>query len=140
MKSYDAINPTSPLYGKIFIEASAGTGKTFAIEHMVLRMILDGMNITEILVVTFTKAGALDLKRRIHTSLLEITEMLRTDNPHFPYLASIENKEEAILLTNNACALLSEMPVCTIHSFAFQMLSSFAFEAGADFDLLHFED
>ncbi len=140
MKSYDALDPISPLYGKIFIEASAGTGKTFAIEHMVLRMILDGVSITEILVVTFTKAGALDLKRRIHSSLLEITEMLRSNTLSFPYLASIINIEEAILLANNACALLSEMPVCTIHSFAFQMLSSFAFEAGADFDLLHFED
>ena len=140
MKSYDVLDPLSPLYGNIFIEASAGTGKTFAIEHMVLRLILGGMSITEILVVTFTKAGALDLKRRIHSSLLEITEMLSTGNLIFPYLTSIGNKEEALFLIKNACALSSEMPVCTIHSFAFQMLSSFAFEAGVDFDLLDFED
>lgn len=140
MKSYNVLDPTSPLYGKIFIEASAGTGKTFAIEHMVLRLILDGMCITEILVVTFTKAGAADLKTRIHTSLLNTLEMIQNDDKTIPYLNSIKSKQEAILLLENACSLSSEMPVCTIHSFAFGALSSFAFEGGVDFDLLHFED
>lgn len=140
MKAYNVLDPASPIYGKIFIEASAGTGKTFAIEHMVLRLILKGMCITEILVVTFTKAGALDLKTRIHTSLLNLSKMIREEHLELPYLQKIENKDEAILLIENACALSSEMPVCTIHSFAFGMLSSFAFEGGVDFDLLHFED
>jgi exodeoxyribonuclease V beta subunit len=140
MKSYNVLDPTSPLYGKIFIEASAGTGKTFAIEHMVLRLILDGMCITEILVVTFTKAGAGDLKTRIHTSLLNTLEMIQTGDKTIPYLNTIESKQEATLLLENACALSSEMPVCTIHSFAFGALGSFAFEGGVDFDLLHFED
>jgi|GEM_PF-2482079 len=140
MKEYNVLDPSSTLYGQIFIEASAGTGKTFAIEHMVLRLILGGMCISEILVVTFTKAGAGDLKRRIHTSLLQIAEILQGNDYTLPYLAAIEDKEAALFYIQNARALSSEMPVCTIHSFAFQMLSSFTFEAGVDFDLLHFED
>ncbi len=140
MKEYNVLDPSSTLYGQIFIEASAGTGKTFAIEHMVLRLILGGMCISEILVVTFTKAGANDLKRRIHTSLLQIAEILQGNDYTLPYLAAIEDKKAALFYIQNARALSSEMPVCTIHSFAFQMLSSFTFEAGVDFDLLHFED
>jgi len=140
MTPYDVLDPLSPLYGKIFIEASAGTGKTFAIEHMVLRLILDGMDITQILVVTFTKAGALDLKRRIHSSLLKMGENLRNNDLSTPYLQSIKNKEEALLLIENGCVLSSEMPIYTIHSFAFQMLSTFAFEAGSDLELLDFND
>ncbi|MCH9620950.1 MAG: RecBCD enzyme subunit RecB [Chlamydiia bacterium] len=140
MQEYNVLDPKSSLYGQIFIEASAGTGKTFAIEHMVLRLVLDGICIKKILVVTFTKAGALDLKRRIHSSLLNIADKIRNKELDFGYLSEIKNTDEALLLIENACALSSEMPISTIHSFAFQMLSSFAFEGGISFDLLHFED
>lgn len=140
MQNYNVLDSTSPITGQIFIEASAGTGKTFAIEHMVLRLILQGIDITKILVVTFTKAGALDLKRRIHASLLDIADKIKNDDLSFAYLRDIDNKEEALLLIENACALSSEMPISTIHSFAFTMLSSFAFEGGVPFDLLDFED
>ncbi|MCH9811862.1 UvrD-helicase domain-containing protein [bacterium] len=140
MKSYNVLDPTSPLFGKIFIEASAGTGKTFAIEHMVIRLLLKGIPITKILVVTFTKAGADDLKSRIHALLLHVHDLLEKNNKAIPYLKEVKDKKEVRLLIDNACILMSDMPVCTIHSFAFQQLSSFAFEGGVDFDLLHFED
>ena len=140
MKPYNVLDSTSPLFGKIFIEASAGTGKTFAIEHMVVRLLLEGVPITKILVVTFTKAGANDLKARIHALLLHVNDCLAKNNFAIPYLKEVKERREARLLIDNACILMSEMPVCTIHSFAFTQLSSFAFEGGVDFDLLHFED
>lgn len=140
MKSYNVLDCTSPIYGKIFLEASAGTGKTFAIEHMVVRQVLDGIPITKILVVTFTKAGAQDLKNRIHTLLLHVKDRIDKDELNFSYLKIIKDKDEAALLIDNACILASDMPICTIHSFAYMSLSSFAFEGNIDFDLLHFED
>ena len=52
--------------GKRLIEASAGTGKTFAIAHLVLRLITEReYAINDILVVTFTEAAAAELKSRI---------------------------------------------------------------------------
>ncbi len=52
--------------GLRLIEASAGTGKTFALSHLVLRLITEAqLNIKEILVVTFTDSAASELRGRI---------------------------------------------------------------------------
>ncbi len=68
MQTFDCL--TAPLLGHRFLEASAGTGKTFAIEHIVARLIREhGFSIDEILVVTFTRAAARELKARIRKNL-----------------------------------------------------------------------
>ena len=51
--------------GRYLIEASAGTGKTFTITHLILRLILKGVPVRKILVTTFSKAAADELKTRI---------------------------------------------------------------------------
>ncbi len=49
--------------GKRLIEASAGTGKTFSIAHLVLRLLTEkGHSINEILVISITKATASEIK------------------------------------------------------------------------------
>ena len=55
--------PLTP--GRYLIEASAGTGKTYTITHLVLRLILQRVPVREILVTTFSKAAAAELKARI---------------------------------------------------------------------------
>ena len=50
--------------GRYLIEASAGTGKTYTITHLVLRLILEGVPAERILVTTFSKAAAAELKDR----------------------------------------------------------------------------
>jgi exodeoxyribonuclease V beta subunit len=64
-----------PLYGERLIEASAGTGKTFTITILYLRLLLGlggdkafvrPLSAKEILVVTFTEAATAELRRRIH--------------------------------------------------------------------------
>ncbi len=63
--------PLSP--GMRLLEASAGTGKTFAIAHLVLRLLTEKeYALKEILVVTFTKSSAAELKARI-SKRLELT-------------------------------------------------------------------
>ena len=53
LKDFDPLS--IPLEGTILIEASAGTGKTYTISSLVIRLILEkGLSIDEILVVTFT--------------------------------------------------------------------------------------
>ncbi len=65
--------------GNRLIEASAGTGKTFALAHLVLRLITEGNHsINEILVVTFTEASAAELKARISERLSMALEGLET--------------------------------------------------------------
>ena len=51
--------------GRYLIEASAGTGKTYTITHLVLRLILSGVPVRKILVATFSNAAAEELKTRI---------------------------------------------------------------------------
>ncbi|MCI5051644.1 MAG: UvrD-helicase domain-containing protein [Simkaniaceae bacterium] len=89
----------------LFLEASAGTGKTFAIEHLVAKLLKDGMQLEEILVVTFTRAATRDLRNRIR-----------------------QNLREKSLIMGNA-------EIYTIHGFCHRMLSEFAFEAGVSYEI-----
>src|SRR5665647_3156607 len=60
----------SPLKGRNLIEASAGTGKTFAITRLFMRLLLEQeIPISSILVVTFTEAATLELRERIYLLL-----------------------------------------------------------------------
>ena len=59
----------SELEGRLLIEASAGTGKTFTIGNLYLRHVLDGRMPADILVVSFTNAATDELKLRIRRRL-----------------------------------------------------------------------
>ncbi|UCE06114.1 MAG: UvrD-helicase domain-containing protein, partial [bacterium] len=67
-QKFDFVN--SPLEGTNLIEASAGTGKTYAITGLFLRLVLEKeLAVDQILVVTFTEAATEELKDRIRTKL-----------------------------------------------------------------------
>ena len=55
MQRFDCLAPDCPLFGPHLIEASAGTGKTFSIEHIYVRLVLEAIEAEEILAVTFTR-------------------------------------------------------------------------------------
>ncbi len=69
MPGFDVHAPDLSLTESLFLEASAGTGKTYTIEHLVLRLLKSGIELNEILVVTFTRAATLELKTRIRSHL-----------------------------------------------------------------------
>ncbi len=117
MKVFNCLDVDQSIEGKIFIEASAGTGKTFAIEHIVRRLVLKGIPLKRILITTFTKKGVRDLKRRIYENLQEALAQAKIGS------------EEALTLENNL-ALIEEAQIHTIHSFCHRSLSEFAFEVG----------
>ncbi len=83
-KTLDAL--TFPLWGSRLIEASAGTGKTWTIAALYLRLVLghgdaDGfarpLVPSEILVMTFTRAATRELSDRIRSRLLEAARCFR---------------------------------------------------------------
>ena len=58
--------------GRTVLEASAGTGKTYSLAGLVLRAIaLDGIALSDILVVTFTRAATAELRERIRVLLAD---------------------------------------------------------------------
>ena len=68
MQPFDPLN--TPLEGICLIEASAGTGKTYNIEGLFIRLILElQLQVDQILVLTFTNAATEELKDRIRTRL-----------------------------------------------------------------------
>ncbi len=54
----------------VVIEASAGTGKTYTIEHMVIELLIGSSALmNEILVLTFTERAAAELRQRIRSKI-----------------------------------------------------------------------
>src|SRR5699024_5117501 len=63
---------TLPLHGLRLIEASAGTGKTFSLAGLYLRLIVErNANVRDILVMTFTRAATQELRERIRARLAD---------------------------------------------------------------------
>lgn len=111
MNCFDILSSETKILGRRFLEASAGTGKTFTIEHLVIRLILEeGLSFDQILVVTFTRAATRQLKMRIRAQLEK------------------NNLHEALLFFDQA-------QIYTIHGFCQKMLQEHAFEAGLGFNL-----
>jgi exodeoxyribonuclease V beta subunit len=84
-----------PLHGVQLIEASAGTGKTWTIATLYLRLVLGHGDHAEpllppqILVVTFTKAATAELRERIRTRLSEAAEAFRGRGVPDDFLAAL---------------------------------------------------
>ncbi|MCB1114348.1 MAG: UvrD-helicase domain-containing protein [Chlamydiia bacterium] len=71
MSSFNILDDDVTIDENLFIEASAGCGKTFTLEHLALKLIQKGGKFEELVIVTFTKKGAEDLKSRIISRLEE---------------------------------------------------------------------
>ncbi len=76
------LNPIQlPLNKSVLIEASAGTGKTFTIANLYLRLLLgigcNPLTVEQILVVTFTKAATEELKNRIRKNIQQCADFLK---------------------------------------------------------------
>lgn len=129
MNSFDILSKTTLLEPRLFLEASAGTGKTFTIEHLVVRLLIEtSLTLDELVIVTFTRAATRELKDRIRSNLDNILQ--RTTS--FPYLEgkALHKIEEALLHFEKA-------QIFTIHGFCSHLLSHFALEAGTT---LHFSE
>lgn len=142
-----------PLIGERLIEASAGTGKTFTIAALYLRLLLGlggeaayprAISVEELLVVTFTEAATEELRGRIRSNIHELRiACLRgeSDNPLYSaLLAEIADKDDAAKTLLLAERQMDEAAVFTIHGFCQRMLSLNAFESGMLFEQQLIED
>ena len=129
----------SPLRGFNLIDASAGTGKTYAICGLVLRLLLEkDLTIEQILVVTYTEAATEDLRDRIRQklrqTLLAINSTPGDDAFLQEYLADLKDKKEAALRLTEALRSFDEAAIFTIHGFCQRMLLENSFESNTLFD------
>lgn len=117
------------------IEASAGTGKTYLIEHLVLDLLLTTTcSLEEILVVTFTEKATAELRGRIRT-LLEsaLSEPAPLNSTRGDDVVLLDDDGRRKIET--ALFAFDRAPICTIHAFCQRILADLAFEAGTGFDL-----
>ena len=125
-----------PLEGSNLIEASAGTGKTYSIAILALRLLIEKkILVNEILMVTFTKAAVAELEERlrlfIRTAYKASLGEAITDETIAKLVEDAIEKEGDIAiqkLLRTAIIFLDETSVLTIHSFCQQTLTGFAFE------------
>ena len=126
-----------PLPGVSVVEASAGTGKTYALVRLFLRHILDGTPIEEILVVTFTTAATEELRERVRRDLRMLLREVEGGPEHYEEFAPLlAGRDPAIVLsrTRTALAHFDDAAIYTIHAFCQRVLTDQAFESGALFD------
>jgi len=123
------------------IEASAGTGKTYAIAMLVLRFVVEKeLDIKQILVVTFTKAATEELKDRIRLRLnetrLTITGAQQSTDPSITqWLDSLSIEPELVIQRLNSALLdIDQAGIFTIHGFCQRILAEHALESGQLFD------
>ena len=132
---------TSPIKdGVNFIEASAGTGKTYAIAMLVLRAVCEKhIPIERILIVTFTRAAAEELKTRVRKRLVEARDVLlqRVENTDITLedwlnhsVTDEDCRKSYIDRLQLAIVDIDRAGIFTIHSFCQRMLAEQALESG----------
>ncbi|OPX93936.1 MAG: RecBCD enzyme subunit RecB [Syntrophorhabdus sp. PtaB.Bin006] len=133
------------LSGRTLIEASAGTGKTYAIANLYLRLLVEeNLKVEEILVVTFTKAATEELKGRIRRRIVDALQAFSGRETKDDFLngfaAGIQDSAEAARRLTNALRGFDLAAIFTIHGFCLRMLHNHAFESGSLFDTGLMED
>ncbi|MGB1296807.1 MAG: exodeoxyribonuclease V subunit beta [Psychrobium sp.] len=136
-----------PLYGERLIEASAGTGKTYTIAGLYLRLLLGHgeknahprpLSVDEILVVTFTEAATSELRDRIRSRIVQTRHAFIagfSDDPLIRHLlGEVSDHKQAEQLLLNAVRQMDEAAIFTIHGFCQRMLKEHAFESGSYFE------
>ena len=148
-----------PLNGLRIIEASAGTGKTWTLSALYVRLVLGhglppahavGLNPPDILVMTFTEMATAELRGRIRARLHEAALYFQTPQMEDPkvddFLKSLKNTYEPSLWPHCAKRLdlaaqwMDEAAIFTIHAWSARMLKEHAFESKSLFEQSLSED
>jgi exodeoxyribonuclease V beta subunit len=138
-QDFDVLNVK--LTGSNLVEASAGTGKTYSIAILVLRMIIEqGISIEKQLIVTYTNFAVAELKDRVRKFLNEAHEYVQDIGVNDKYDSTITTlcdnvSDKSLLKERLKSSLLSmdEAAIYTIHGFCQRILSEFAFETKQNF-------
>ena len=140
---------TLPLHGVRSIEASAGTGKTFTLATLVVRLVLErGLPVERILAVTYTEAATQELRARVRRRLALAASLASAPLPADPdpeaaltaqliqahLHASGEAPAALARRLRTAADAIDQASVFTIHGFCARVLREHALEAGQGFD------
>ncbi len=130
--------------GVTLVEASAGTGKTYTITSLILRLIVErGFPIERLLVVTFTEAATAELQARVRGRIRRAYEAFARDEdpPDDLTIAALlararaeDLRDEGRRRLQHALSLFDEASISTIHGFCQRVLQENAFESGLVFD------
>ncbi|MEW6521056.1 MAG: exodeoxyribonuclease V subunit beta [Thermodesulfobacteriota bacterium] len=128
-----------PLSGVHLIEASAGTGKTYTISALFVRLLLErALSVRHILVVTYTKAATEDLRLRVRQMVSNCLQAFAAgqgqDDFQRSLLARVTDHDQAGRLLLSALQDFDEAAIFTIHAFCQRMLRENSLESGALFD------
>jgi exodeoxyribonuclease V beta subunit len=130
---------TAPLIGTMLIDASAGTGKTYTIAALVVRLLVErGLELKDILVVTFTEAAAEDLRGRIRQGIRKAALAFESGRGEDEFLqgllAAWPEHDRAAARLNLVLRNFDEAAVFTIHGFCQRVLAEHSLETGVLFD------
>lgn len=130
---------TAPLDGMTLIEASAGTGKTYTLTGLFVRLLLEkNLTVDQILVVTFTDAATEELRGRIRKRLSDmagvLADRLEADDDLERDLLARFGGTDAARRLELALRNFDLAQIFTIHGFCQRMLSKNGFECSALFD------
>jgi exodeoxyribonuclease V beta subunit len=132
-----------PLQGVRLIEANAGTGKTYTITTLYLRLLLEGrLETARILVVTYTNAATAELRSRVRARIADLLAALRgTATEIDATIAELLQRRRSAGSVAADCQRLEaalygfdEAAIFTIHGFCQRILQEHAFESGVAFD------
>jgi len=149
--SQDLMPLVFPLHGSRLIEASAGTGKTWTIAALYVRLVLGhgGADAfprpllpAEILVMTFTRAATRELSNRVRERLVQAAGYFRgqqaQDDPYLAQLAADYPDQAARDVAAHrlmlAAETMDEAAIFTIDAWCQRMLREHAFDSGSLFD------
>jgi len=120
--------------GSTLLEASAGTGKTYTITGLVLRLLVEqNLTIDQILVVTFTDAATKELTSRIREGIREACEVFRTgttDNPMLQVWLDAPDSGQHRKKLDLALASFDEARIHTILGFCNRILREYSVDTG----------
>jgi exodeoxyribonuclease V beta subunit len=136
-----------PLDGRVLIEASAGTGKTYQIGLIYLRVLFERpLGVEQVVVATFTDAAAQELRDRLRLRLLEAERWLEDrlagrpphgDSPLHAYLdrhiADEAAARDGLRRIRLARADFDRAPILTIHALCQRIQREYPLESGASF-------
>lgn len=129
---------TIKLSGKHLIEASAGTGKTYNITRIYLRLLLEReLTVEQILLMTFTKDATQELRGRIDAFIrlaLSDWDVLCEEDAYFTTLNGRIEKKQREFLLKRALLFLDDAAIFTIHGFCQRVLNQYAFTSGLPFN------
>lgn len=144
MKRFNVLDQHLDLSHHYLIEASAGTGKTFSIENIILRLLIEGddaVELNQILAVTFTRAAVADMKQRVRDNLKNALDICKkhlqgndiNEAPDFLKCLLTKNEQSAQKAKRNleqALAAYDQVNIYTIHAYCARMLREQMIEGG----------